>query len=152
MTPLQTWGMPLIALLPVLAVVDLIGTAEEQVVAEADGVRLEVSYPRRSHRDVTTPLTVTVSNLRGSALEDVYVLVPRDYVERFDEFELRPSAEWVSADSFRLSLGSVPPGESRVATALLTPGDYGRVSGSVQVGSGGEAPLVNAEFATVTFP
>ena len=123
-----------------LAVVGLVGTTQDRVVVEENGLRLEVSYPRRSHRDVTTPLTVTVSNLRGSALEDVYVLVPRDYVERFDEFELRPSAEWVSADSFRLSLGSVPPGESRVATALLTPGDYGRVSGSVQVGSGGEAP------------
>src|SRR5690554_3648865 len=121
LTPLQMWGLPLIALLPVLALFGVVGIAHDEVSAEGDGLRLEVRYPRRSHSGVTVPLTITVSNQGQAPLEDVYLVLPRDYLESFEEFELRPSADSVSQDAYRIVLGSLPAGASRVATALLTP-------------------------------
>lgn len=152
LTPLQRWGLPLLLLLPLLALLGLVDEARGEVSASEGFLRLQVDYPSRARAGVTTSLTATVWNDGAAELSGVYVTLPSDYLDAFAPFELLPAATTVSAASHRVFLGAVPAGGSRVVTALLTPSDYGRRSGSVSAASAAAPQPITTEFSTFTFP
>jgi len=152
LTQLQRWGLPLIFLVPVLAVLGPLGPAHSEVTVGGAQLRLQVAYPSRTRNGVTTTLTATVWNDGATELSGVYVTLPRSYLESYEAFELRPAATTVSAETYRVFVGNVPTGASRVVTALVTPGRYWRRPGSVSAASAAAPQPVTAEFSTFNFP
>ena len=151
-TPLQRWGLPVLLALPVLALIGLLGVSYDRTVTTGDGLTLEVDYPNRTRSGVATALTLTISNQGDAPVTGVYIALPRAYLESFDTFELRPVAHTVSSETYRVDVGDIPTGGSRVVTALLTPGRYGRNTGTVTVGSAALASPSTADFSTFNFP
>ncbi len=152
LSPLQKWGLPLLALVPVLALTGLIEVSGSSRALQAGDLRVEVEYPRRAHSGVASALSVTVTNAGSAALEGVTVALDREYVSAFEEKTLEPSPDAISGEAFLFELGELPAGVSRSVTAELTPDRYGNLPGSITVEAEGLENPLRVEFATLSFP
>lgn len=152
LTQLQRWGLPLLLLAPLLALIGPLGMSHDQVVVGGEPLRVAVEYPSRSRTGVTTTLTATVWNDGSEPVGGVRVTLPREFLESFEAFDMRPAATTVTADDYSVFVGDVPAGESRVVTVLLTPGEYWDTQGTVTVASAAMPTPLTAEFSTFNFP
>lgn len=150
-TPLQRWGLPLLALAPVLALTGLLGVTSQRVTATEGPLTLEVEHPNRARKGVTATLTVTVRNAGPAPLADVVLELERGYLESFEEADVEPAPDAATQDAFRFELGELEAGASRVVSAVLTADRYWRRPGTARVEAAGVPPL-SLRFATFTFP
>ena len=147
----QLIGVPLIAIIPILALLHVFGTTHETEIASDDPLLVEVRYPTRFRYKTIDPLDVTVRNTGSAPLRGVSVRIDKGYVEAFSTVSFTPSPQRVTSDAFVFDLGDIPPGEARVVDGLVQAERYWRHPGRITVRSDGGAEVA-LDVATFTFP
>jgi hypothetical protein len=89
----QWIGLPLLFILPVLALLGVFGEAREEVRAAAGGLELTVDHPSRLRAGQPTELTVRLRNLADRRLDSVSVRWDTAYLHRFARLDLLPGQE-----------------------------------------------------------
>lgn len=144
----QLIGIPLLLLLPVLAVSGVFGVSSESRSVRGDAVSVVVEHPSRLRYKMFDTLRIEVRNTSGRA-RTVTVAVDRSYLDRFSGVTFVPAVEAITDAAYVLRL-EIPADEVRVATATLRAEDFGRPSGAVRVRSGASEWTV--PVTTVSFP
>lgn len=146
----QLVGVPLLALLPVLAVVGIFGVGRGEAQAEDGALALRVSYPERFRLKMIEPLEIYVRNA-GDAPLAVVVRLDTNYLTAFSNVEITPGPTLVSDEVYEVSLGEVQPGETRLVSVELQAERYWQHRGSVSATSdaGDRAELA---FGTFVIP
>lgn len=153
LTPLQRVGLPLLTLIPVLAIVGVLGVNRASVGADGRTLHLEVDYPIRARKGVKTDAVIRVENGGSTPLRGVSVTIDREYVDVFDEFTLTPAPSHITENAYHVDLGDLPAGESRLVSATLRPGwEYGQRRGTITAAADGMSQPVSVDFATFNFP
>jgi hypothetical protein len=142
----QMIGMPIIALVPLLAMLGMFG--ERWNSEQASGTRLSatVEYPTRFRAKLGKPLTVHVENRSATAIDSVELEIDSSYVEQFAVTNFVPSPH----DAHVVALGSIPPGEARRVRIELEGTRSGRHRGRVVVRAPGDS--VSFALTTIVFP
>src|SRR5690554_5420584 len=81
--PYQWIGVPLLFLLPVLALVGAFGGRSSTVSAANEAVQLQVEYPARTRYRMIEPLIIGTTNLTGQGSITMTVTISRAYIEQF---------------------------------------------------------------------
>lgn len=144
--PAVQWvGVPLILLLPLLAVLGVFGT-RRTVVRARGAVEVRVAYPTGARYDFLTGMAVTVRNRSPLRLDTVRVAFDRAYITAFSQVSFIPAVD----QAFVTSLTDVAPGESRLITVEMWGDRAGPHAGTVVAAAGRDT--VVAPLRTFTFP
>jgi len=143
----QLIGLPVLALIPLLAIGGVFG--EHWASAEADGggrIRVHIDYPERLRAKLTRPMTVSIENRSAETIPTVEVTFDSAYVERFGAVTFTPPPH----DAYVVSLTDVKPGEHRRVHLEFEGDRFGRHPGRVVVRAGADSAVVAVH--TMVFP
>jgi hypothetical protein len=144
--PPQLVGLALLALVPLLALLNAFGTSRAEATAASSALELRVEYASRSRYKVFEPLDVFVRNRSQRTLDTVAVSLDTAYIDRFSEVQIEPQPTGV----YVVPLTSVRPGETRRVAVELRGNEYGRHRGTIRAAAGADS--ATARVSTIVYP
>jgi hypothetical protein len=130
-TPAQIVGVPLLMMIPVLA---LFGTFDEKIttVSTSDNqIQLEVTYPERYRYSTDNALTISVENHAEAPLDQLEVTLSREFVDHYKDVKFTPEPVVITDEHYTFRLDNLEPGEARQIHLEFAGGRYGRVRGLI---------------------
>ena len=147
----QLIGVPLLAVLPVLALLGVFGTTRGEASAQSAALELHVEYPTRSRYKVINAIEVSVRNLTEQPLSTVTVSFDETYISKFSNVQFTPSVKTVTDEVYRVELSDLQPGETQLVSVEVQAEEYGAHRGTIKVAAG-EAEAAQVDLATIVFP
>ena len=149
----QAIGLFVLLLIPVLAVLRVLGDSKATLEARVDGLVLNAEVAKCTRYGNPAQLKITVA--APADAQRVEVEVTTDYLERFSDIHAEPASVRMTDRSTVFARELTQDGDAHGGTALvvldLTPERYGWARGKVRVSTetGGSAEL---EIKTFIFP
>jgi hypothetical protein len=144
-------GVPLLALLPLLAMFGVFGESRAVTTREDGQLALQVDSATRLRYWTPTHMEVHATNLTQQAPTTITVAISRDYLDHFGDLAFVPDAERITAANYEVELTEVGQGETRIVEIEMVGRRYwwhrGEVAASIEAGS----PLTVA-VGTFVFP
>jgi hypothetical protein len=147
----QLIGVPLLAIIPILALFGVFGTSTGEASAESAELQLHISYPTRFRYKVINSLTVEVRNRTGQALPAITVDFDKSYLSQFSGVAFTPSVKTVTGEVYMVELTDVQPNEARTVSVEIQAEEYGGHPGFISA-TAGDAEGVRATVNTFVFP
>lgn len=136
---LQLVGMPLVMLVPMLALAGLLGGRREHAERRADDVVVDVAYEGRARYEASSRIEVKVHNAGAVPLAAAQVEIERALLEGFSEVMTSPAVAAIEGDAHVVALGELAPGATRMVIVEFRPSQPGRVRGGVRARVGESA-------------
>lgn len=144
----QWVGLPLLFLLPILALLGVFGETRGSADDMGAEIALRVEYPTRYRYKQIHPVEVAVENTSARTLDTVVVAFDPAYVRRFSTPAFIPSP----TEPFEVELLDVRPGEVRRVWAELQGEHYGRHRGTIEAYQAGGTDTTSVSVSTFIFP
>ena len=106
---MQTAGLALLVLIPLLALFKVFGRGEASVTGRSGSLTLTVDYPPRLRFGTAEVLVTEVTNSGAGVMDSITVIFDSSYVSKVAEPRFTPPV----TRAFELDLVNVHPGESR---------------------------------------
>lgn len=151
LNPIQIIGIPLMMLVPILALLGAFGESDHAVTASNPGLEMHIEYPTRFRYKMTDSVTLSLSNTSSEPFSRVEIAFDRNYVEGFSTVSFTPSVKHVTDTAYVVELSDLQPAETRVISVSIQAENYGRHSGSITATPDAGQPL-RVSIATFTFP
>ena len=151
----QKVGIPLLMLLPLLALFGLFGERTETVRGSGEILSVEVRHPTRVRLQTIGPMMVSVENISSQTVPTVTVTLSHEYISAFSNVTFSPSVDQITPDAYIVKLTNVQAGEQRmISITQLQAEEYWWHEGSVGVAAGGPdaPPDVEVDIGTFVFP
>jgi hypothetical protein len=146
LTRKQWIGVPVLALVPILALLGVFGDRQKTIAITSPSLGITINYPERMRYRQSELLEISVLNRGQRALDTVLVSVDTSYLSRFIGVRGTPPP----TTDFSVPLFDVHPGESRLLSVELTGNRYWRHPATVSATTGRERTTV--AFSTLVFP
>jgi hypothetical protein len=143
---LQLIGIPLLAVIPALAMAGVFGESWTSASARGTALGVLVEYPSRFRARLSKPISVVVENRSTEVLDTVEVSFDSTFVDRFPAIVFVPEP----MDAYVVSLANLTPGEQRRIHVEIDGDRAGRHRGRVVVRARGDSAAV--ELRTTVFP
>ena len=147
----QLIGIPLMILIPILALFGLFGESVESVRTSSQQLDMIVEYPTRFRFKMIDELTVSLSNASEQTLPSVLVSFDRQYIDGFSTVTFTPSVKSITDSDYIVEVSDLKPGQTRVITATIQAEKYGMHRGLISTGPEDGSDL-EVSVATFTFP
>lgn len=144
----QRVGLPLLFVVPLLALLGLFGETWDRTEGASDGLALLVEYPTRYRYKQLNTVEVFVENTSAATLDTVVVAFDPAYVRRFSTLSFIPSPK----EPFEVELFYVKPGETRLVWAELQGEHYGRHEGTIEAYRPGSPDTARVAVSTLILP
>lgn len=145
--PYQWIGLPLMMLVPVLALFGVFGQSWDTARGATAALELELRYPSRFRYKQLNGMDVYVTNSSGRQLDTVTVSFDTAYINRFSTVTFVPSA----TGAYEVELTKVEPDERRLIRVELQGEKYWLHRGLIQAWAAGSDTL-RVPVSTVVFP
>lgn len=129
----QMIGMPLLMVVPLLALFGFFGESSTTTQTQNDRLRVQVTYTTRSRYKIASPVEVTVYNRSTTALATVEVRFAKAYIDQFADVVFTPQVTAITDQEYIVQLHDLPPEVTRVVTVNLQGERYGRHEGGITV-------------------
>ena len=151
---LQKLGVPLLILIPLLALSGLFGESFATTTETGNTFAVEITYPSRYRYNMLSPLTVSIENRSDQVVPTVTVSFGQDYISQFSNVSFTPEPDEVTGEAYYVRFDDLQPGEVRLVQVELQADRYWRHNGSVAVapGDADDAPDVVIEVSTLVYP
>jgi hypothetical protein len=146
LTRKQRIGIPLMTLVPLLALFGAFGERSATVAATSPSLAVSVRYPVRFRYRQTEPLAITVRNRSSRTIDTIDVSLDTAYMTRFANVRITPEPR----TAFTVELTAVKPGEQRLVVAELEGERYGRHRGRIVAAAPNDSAVVT--MRTLVFP
>ena len=140
----QMVGMPIFL---AIAVANFFGESKAEQRAASGPIAVTAIYPERIHFRETESVQLWVENTGHEVLEDVRLSVDPKYLDGFTNVLVSPPP----LSAYEIPVGSIRPGERRLATIEVHANTYFGHRGNVEVGASGRAPA-RLELSTFVLP
>jgi hypothetical protein len=148
---LQAIGMPLLMLLPILALLG--GFDERFTAANASGatVEMQVDYPVHLRYRTSQSIGVRLHNISEQPIPAITVRFGRTFMDQFSHIVFMPNVDTITEETYEVEIRDVPPGATRYVTVEIQGERYGRHRGVItaEPESGEE---VQVQVETLIFP
>jgi hypothetical protein len=147
----QYIGIPLILLIPTLAIFGVFGESSREVRQSNDDLAVSIYYPERYRYEMVSMLRIHVQNNSGDTIPLVRVEISKNYIEQFMEIKFLPSVTEITEENYEVELEAIAVAEIRVVTIELKAEEYGDHQGTVRVTAEGLEPI-SLMIETFVFP
>jgi hypothetical protein len=144
--------MPIIALIPLLAITTLLGDASDEVSASGPQLELQVEYPQRYRYNMVAGAEILVKNISSQDVPAVTVTIDNNYLDAFTDVGFTPEVDEVDDKAHKIELQDLRAGETRQVTLEMRAEKYGVHSGEVSAQAGSGEGTVRVELDTLIFP
>lgn len=147
---LRRWqwiGIPLLLLVPVLAVIGFFGETRATAHARTSELAIQVEYPTRYRYKMINSLRLNVTNTSPGQLDTVTGLLDTSYPARFSTVVAIPPFE----HPYSIPIVGLKPDEVRRVRVELQGEHYGRHTGELRITAGGADTAV-IKLSTFIFP
>lgn len=150
----QKLGVPLLFLIPILALLSVFGPSQEMVTESGAELSLEVSYPTRFRYKTIAPIRIGVTNISSQTAPTVTVKLDRDYLSAFSNLSFQPAVDEITDDAYYVQLNDLEAGETGRVELEMQAETYWRLAGVIEAAAGGvEAPPdARVMLETFVFP
>ena len=151
---LEWIGIPLLALLPLLALVGALGPSSDRLalpVPEA-GLRLELSYPTRLRHKGDGEMQLLVHNTGPTAQDGLTLNLDQRYLQAFGRVQPLPAPQQLSATALRIALPALPAGDSARVRLMFEADRWGRQPGWLALDRADGTTLARLDFHTLVLP
>jgi hypothetical protein len=148
---LQLIGIPLLLLVPVLALFSVFGETVSSTVAASPELELHVEYPTRFRYKMIDTVMVSFTNVSARTLSSVQVEFERAYVEKFSTVAFTPSVKHVTDAAYIVEVNELLPGETRIISVTIQAEKFGRHAGSITA-TYDNAERLQVSIDTFAFP
>lgn len=132
-TKAQLIGVPVILLIPILALIGVFDAHMERVTAGAGDLQITVEYPNSVRYKKIEPISIYVQNLSAGTFPTVTVTIDNAYLAGFSTVTFTPAVDEVTADKFTVNLNDVKPRESRRILIEVQAERYWEHTGDISV-------------------
>ena len=146
LTAKQRMGLPLLAAVPLLALLGLLGEQSRTVHAASASFTVDVTYPLRFRYRQIQPLRVSVRNTWRDTIDTARVSFDTAYISRFSSVRFDPSV----TSAYVVPITHLTPLASGLASVELWGERYGMHHGTITVSTSTESITVG--IATFVFP
>jgi hypothetical protein len=147
----QKIGIPLILLLPILALIGLFGESVAAENASNPQLMVEVEYPTRFRYKMVDSINVSVENTSTQPLSVVSVRFDRPYIESFSTVTFTPQVKTVTAADYIVELTDLQPQEVRIIAVEIQAENYWQHEGTITAVSDNNESVTLA-LNTFVFP
>ena len=148
---LQLVGMPLMMLIPVLALFGVFGETVHEVTESSQELEMHVRFPARFRYKMIDSVTVSLRNTSDQPIKTVHIAFDRAYVESFSTVTFTPSVEQITETVYIVELTDLQPGQVQIASLSIQAEKYGNHQGAITATQDGD-PGLQAHITTLTFP
>lgn len=149
----QLIGMPILMLVPLLAILGVFGETFTTTQAQSDRLTVRVQYATRYRYKMTNPVEVTVHNTSTAPLATVEVRFAKAYIDQFSDPVFTPQVETITDQFYIVQLRDLQPEETQVVTVSLQGERYGRHQGVIIIADTADpAHELATPIATWIFP
>lgn len=137
-------GLPLLAVLPLLALCGLFDEQRALVAARQHGLLVKVDYPSRLRFEHDSALDVVIRNERATPISNVRLVMDRAFLAHFDRLHFEPPSGTLHADRWELALPTIAPGDARHVRIEVRPAHPGLHHGlfALEAPDGTRLPVV----------
>lgn len=146
--PFQWVGIPLIFLIPVLALFNVFGETRDYAEEAGSEIALRVEYPTRYRYKQIESVHVEVENVSLARIDTIVVSFEPAYVRRFSTPNFIPAP----TEPFEVEIYRVEPGTRRQVWAELQGERYGRHHGTIEAYRSGSQDTARVRVSTIIFP
>lgn len=132
MYPYQWIGLPLLLLIPVLALFGLFDRNETSVTRHSDTLTLTVESFTLNRYKMSGFVAVTVENTGTTPLDEVTVSVNRAYIEAFSDVSVSPPITHITDEQYVFVLPALEAGQTHTVDIQLVADRYGVHNGTVE--------------------
>jgi hypothetical protein len=143
----QWIGVPLLMLVPVLALLGVFGESRARTGAAGAGLELEIDYPIRIRTGQRTGIDVTVRNRSTASAERLTVVFDTAYFQRVADVRFIPP----TSAAFEVSLPPLAPGAEELVRVEFDAEQLWRQAGWIGVRPN-EGDATSARIRTFIFP
>lgn|SRR5688572_29232234 len=147
----QIIGIPLLILVPVLALLGMFGETEDKVTTSNPQLEMQVDYPTRFRYKMLDSVIVSLSNTSAQPISAVEVGFERSYVEGFSTVTFTPAAHEITDSAYFVEVADLQPGETRIISVDIQAEKYGRHQGAITA-TAENAEALRVLIETFTFP
>jgi hypothetical protein len=147
----QKIGIPLLLLIPILALLGLFGVNTNELQAEAEDVAITVRYPTRfRYRQINT-IEVSIANNTDDSLQPITAYFDREYIDHFANAEFTPQVSHITEEAYVVLLEEIPAGETYYINVEIEAHDVGYHRGEIRVESA-TTQSTQVQVETLVFP
>jgi hypothetical protein len=147
----QKIGIPLLLLIPILAILGLFGVNTNELQAEAEDVSISVQYPTRfRYRQINT-IEVGITNNTDDSLQPVTAYFDREYIDHFANADFTPQVSHITETAYIVELEEMPAGETYYINVEIEAHDVGYHRGEIRV-EADSTQSTQVEVETLVFP
>jgi hypothetical protein len=143
----QKVGLPLLVLVPVLAMGGLFGESTDTTDLVTQTLLVEIDYPTRLRYRTSGEMVIRVTNRSTEALDSLIVTIDPAYLSGFSDVNFIPDVD----RAFAWDLLGLAPGEERRIVIEYSARDYWNRKGRVSV-SGVDIDSATLPVTTFVFP
>ncbi|MCE7986160.1 MAG: hypothetical protein DYG89_33710 [Caldilinea sp. CFX5] len=149
----QLIGMPLLMLVPLLAILGVFGETFATTKSQHDRLTVQVHYATRYRYKMANPVEVAVHNDSTAPLAAVEVRFAKAYIDQFSDTTFTPQVETITDQFYIVRFRDLQPDETRIVTVSLQGERYGRHQGVIVVADADDpAHGLETPIATWIFP
>jgi hypothetical protein len=148
--PFQKVAIPLLLLVPLLALFGIFGETTATAASHAESLTLEVDYPDRMHSGMGNELSIQVINTGTQDLPTVQVEIPQSYLASFDHLQFTPDVTQISNRAATIELHDLIAGSSQFILIRFDGLWVGSHTGEIVARA--ETAEVSIEIRTFVFP
>ncbi|HSL43670.1 MAG TPA: hypothetical protein VK897_09580 [Anaerolineales bacterium] len=149
--PHQLIGIPLMMLIPILALFGVFGQTVSSVDASNPQLQMHVEYPTRFRYKLIDSITVSLFNASNQVIPTVNVHFDRPYIERFSTVTFSPSIKTITENAYIVEVTDLQPHETRAISVTVQAEKYGKHGGTIWAAPEGSEGL-RVQVDTITFP
>lgn len=149
--PYQYLLIPLLFLIPVLAILGVFGETIVTQAADNPALSVQVEYSSRTRHKVSAPLKVFVTNQTNDDMTNLNVQFDRDYIDAFLWLSFLPVVTSVTDEAYIVTIEDLPAGQTQAVTVDLKAEKLGAFSGTVTV-EGETIDPISVRLESLLFP
>lgn len=149
--PVQAIGVPLILLIPVLALFGVFGEGITSARASQGPIEASIEYPSKMRYKTIDVVDLVITNTSQQTVAGTTVTVDRAYLDGFTSVSFTPDVKTITGEEYVVEVGEIPAGESRVVSIDIQAERYGGYDGDLSIATDG-APLLVFELSTFNYP
>lgn len=114
--PYQLIGLPILFLIPLLALFGVFGETSTTVEQVGSGITLEVEYSNRVHFQGLDGTEIRVQNTSDQAIPVLTVSIEKAFLDNYSDISFTPDVDAITDEAYIIRLEDVQPGEARIVT------------------------------------
>jgi hypothetical protein len=114
--PYQLIGIPILFLIPILALFGVFGETSTVAQSEANGIDLEVHYTNRVLFQGLDGTEIQVRNATDAVIPILTITVEKAFLENYSDISFAPNVDKINDEAYFFELLDVQPNETRIVT------------------------------------